>query len=1090
MKIFYFKSLLLASLLILGTLVFAKKKKVDEPKKEKTNYSQLLSGIKFRNVGPAFMSGRIADIAMDPNNQNIWYVAVGSGGVWKTQNAGTTWKPVFDNYPVYSTGCITVDPSNSNRIWLGTGENVGGRHVSIGDGIYMSENAGQSWKNMGLKESEHISKIIVHPDNSNIVWVAAQGPLWSKGGERGLYKTTDGGKNWKAVLEIDEWTGVTDIVMDPRNPDVLYAASWQRHRNVAAYMGGGPGTGLYKSDDGGENWRKLKVGLPSQDMGKIGLAISPQNPDVLYAAIELERRKGGIYRSENKGESWKKMSNTVSGATGPHYYQELYADPNQFDRIILVDVRMQESNDGGKTFSIVKEQFKHSDNHAIVFKNGDSNYMLVGCDGGIYETFDKTETWRYISNLPVTQFYKLALDDTEPFYNIYGGTQDNSTQMGPSRTLNANGIDNSDWQVVLGGDGHQPATEPGNPNIVYAESQVGHLFRLDRKTGERVFIQPQPGKDDMAERYNWDSPILVSPHKASRIYFASQHLWRSDNRGDSWTRISPDLTLNQNRQKLPIMGQTWGWDAAWDFYAMSNYNTITSISESPQKEDQICIGTDDGRLQLTTDGGKNWKEIPVNQLPGCPATAFVNDIKFDLFEANTLYVSLDNHKYGDFNPYLYKSSNLGASWQKITNGIDSVTMVWRLVQDHVAPNLMFLGTEFGLFVTFNGGEKWQELKGGLPTIGIRDLAIHKRENDLVAATFGRGFYVLDDYSFMRELASELPEEEAKLFAPRDGLWYFQQNPLGYGKRGSQGASLYSADNPPFGVNFTYYLKDSFKSKQAVRKKEEQKKRKNKEAIEFPDWDELDDELNEIKPSLWLLVLDSKHKVLRRLSLDTSKGFHRSNWDLKTESQFPIDKADKWRINSTGMMVPPGKYMAVLLEEKEGSIFIKSDTLQFEVKQLMEGSLPGASIEDVAAFWKELENTNADVLLFKKQLSKSKELLDKLKVAYKKSGIIDESISAKLYNYQKDYQFIETKLNNPKAVRELRIDYKPTISSRLSSVWSGVSNSSYGPTPMHQEQLKFAKEELNELKPLYEKLNDHLEVVLDELESSGAPVIIK
>ena len=1090
MKTFYFKTIFLALSILLSTASFSKKKKGEEPEKDKNNYSQLLSGIKFRNIGPAFMSGRIADIAVDQDNHNIWYVAVGSGGVWKTANAGTTWKPVFDNYPVYSTGCLTIDPSNSNRIWLGTGENVGGRHVSIGDGIYLSEDAGNSWKNMGLKKSEHISKIIVHPKNSNIVWVAAQGPLWNKGGERGLFKTMDGGKTWKSVLDLDEWTGATDIVMDPRNPSVLYAASWQRHRNVAAYMGGGPGTALYKSTDGGDNWRKLKTGLPSQDKGKIGLAISPQNPDVLYAAIELERRKGAVYRSENRGESWNKMSNTVSGATGPHYYQELYADPNQFDRIILVDVRMQVSNDGGKTFNRVKEKFKHSDNHAIVFRDDDPNYMLVGCDGGIYETFDKTKTWRYISNLPVTQFYKLALDDTEPFYNIYGGTQDNSTQMGPVRTLNANGIDNSDWQIVLGGDGHQPATEPGNPDIVYAESQVGHLFRLDRKTGERVFIQPQPGKGEMAERYNWDSPIFVSPHKTSRIYFASQHLWRSDNRGDSWTRISADLTLNQNRQKLPIMGQTWSWDAAWDFYAMSNYNTITSISESPQKENQICVGTDDGRLQLTTDGGDNWKEIPVSQLPGCPATAFVNDIKFDLFDANILYVALDNHKFGDFNPYLYKSTDLGDSWQKMVNGIDSVTMVWRIVQDHVNPKLMFLGTEFVFFFIFIGGENWEELKGGLPTIGIRDLAIQNRENDLVAASFGRGFYVLDDYSFMRELATDIPTEESILFTPRDGLWYFQQNPLGYGKKGSQGASLFSADNPPFGVTFTYFLKDGFKSLETQRKKEEKDKKKKNEIIEFPDWDDLDNELNENKPSLWLVVINKDNQAVRRLHLKYKKGFNRLSWDYKTESQFPIDKADKWRINSTGNMVAPGNYKAFLIEEKEGSVAVKSDTVEFAVKQLMEGSLNGAGIEEVAAFWKELESVNAEVLLFKKELSKSKELFKKLKVAYKKSSIIDESVSSKLFNFQEDFREMDTKLNNPKAIRELQIDYKPTISSRLSAVWAGVSNSSYGPTPMHKEQLQIAIDELSDLIPEADRLRSELEDLRSFLEKNGAPAIIE
>jgi len=421
------------------------------------------AGLKLRSVGPALMSGRIADIAINPNNPNQWYIAVGSGGVWKTNNAGTTWQPLFDDQSSYSIGCITLDPQNPFVLWVGTGENVGGRHVGYGDGIYRSLDGGTSWKNMGLKESQHISKIIIHPENSDILWVAAQGPLWSKGGERGLYKTTDAGTTWEKVLGDDEWIGVTDIIIDPRNPERLYAATWQRHRNVAAYMGGGPGSGIHRSDDGGIKWKKLNEGLPASNLGKIGLAISPQNPDVLYAAIELDRRTGAVYRSENRGESWEKRSDAVSGATGPHYYQELFASPHQFDRIYLVDVRMQVSDDGGKNFRRMKERFKHSDNHAIAFRNDDPDYLLVGTDGGLYQSFDLAENWSFIGNLPVTQFYKVALDDAEPFYTIYGGTQDNNTQGGPSRTTFSSGIQNSDWFVTHGGDGHQPATEPGNP---------------------------------------------------------------------------------------------------------------------------------------------------------------------------------------------------------------------------------------------------------------------------------------------------------------------------------------------------------------------------------------------------------------------------------------------------------------------------------------------------------------------------------------------------------------------------------------------------------------------------------------------------
>ena len=770
-----------------------------------------LSAMKLRNVGPAFLSGRIADIAIHPKNENVWYVATGSSGVWKTENSGTTWKPIFDREASYSTGCVTIDPNDNSIIWIGTGENVGGRHVAYGDGIYKSTNGGKSWTNMGLKKSEHISKIIVHPNNSDIVWVASQGPLWSSGGERGLYKTIDGGKNWKKVLGGNEWTGVTELVIDPRNPNNLYAATWQRHRTVAALMGGGPDSGLHRSIDGGETWEKLKTGLPKSNIGKIGLAISPQKPDVLYAALELERTKGAVYKSEDRGSSWTKMSNTVSGGTGPHYYQELYTSPHKFDRLYLMNVRILTSEDGGKTFNQLKEREKHSDNHSIAFRKNDPNYLLIGTDAGIYESFDLAENWKYLKNLPITQFYKVAVNNAFPFYHIFGGTQDNGSAGGPSRTDERQGIRNANWYKILGADGHQTATDPVYDDIVYGEFQQGVLHRVDLKTGEAVLIQPQPREGESYERYNWDSPILVSPHKPERLYFASYRVWKSENRGDSWEPISEDLTRNEERIDLSIMGKRQGWDNAWDVGAMSNYNTITSISESPVQEGIIYAGTDDGFIQVTSNGGSTWKKIPVTAL-GLPERTFVNDIKADLYDANTVYVSLDNHKEGDYSSYLFKSSDLGVTWTSISNNIPENTIIWRLVQDHISKDLLFTATEYGIYVSMNGGEKWQKLPGS-PTISFRDITIQKRENDLVGASFGRGFYVLDDYSALREMSKERLAQEGALFSTRDALWYIPRSIIG-----NTGADYYFADNPEFGATFTYHLSKSYST---------MKKRKNK-----------------------------------------------------------------------------------------------------------------------------------------------------------------------------------------------------------------------------------------------------------------------
>ncbi|MFP6752220.1 MAG: hypothetical protein VB855_11120, partial [Pirellulaceae bacterium] len=516
-------------LLILGsaTSVLAGEAEVDDRRLN----AETFRGLALRNIGPALKSGRIADLVIHPADESVWYAAVASGGIWKSVNAGTTWIPVFDDQASYSVGCLATDPGNPNVIWAGTGEDVGTRHVGFGDGIYRTDDGGNTWQNMGLRNSEHIARIIVSAEDSDVVYVAAQGPLWSKGGDRGFFKTTDGGKSWKKTLGDDEWTGVTDIVVDPRDSKRIYAATWQRHRNVAAYMGGGPNSGIYRSDDGGDTWKKLGEGLPEGSMGKIGLTISLQRPDVVYAAIELNRRQGGLYRSMDRGNSWEMRSDAVSGGTGPQYYQELYASPHEFDRIYLMDVYFKVSLDGGKTFSPVNARSRHGDSHALAFKLSDPDYIMMGEDGGIYESFDQAENWRWAQNLPVTQFYKIAVDDDEPFYNIYGGTQDHGSLGGPSRTDNIHGIQNSDWRMVLDWDGYQTATEPGNPDIIYAKRQEGHLTRIDVPTGEAIFIEPQPEAGEEVERFNWDAPILVSPHDPARLYFASQRLWRSDNRG-------------------------------------------------------------------------------------------------------------------------------------------------------------------------------------------------------------------------------------------------------------------------------------------------------------------------------------------------------------------------------------------------------------------------------------------------------------------------------------------------------------------------------------------------------------------------------
>jgi len=1073
-----FKRLIALSLLILSFGLFSQ---------ESTLSDTTLKGFKFRSLGPAFMSGRIADIAIHPQNDNVWYIAVGSGGVWRTNNSGITWKPLFDAQKVYSTGCVTIDPNQPTTVWVGTGENVGGRHISFGNGIYKSEDGGNSWRNMGLKQSEHISKIIVHPENSEEIYVAVQGPLWTKGGERGFYLTTDGGKTWERTLGNDEWTGVTDIVMDPTDPKTLYAATWDRHRTVAAYMGGGPGTGLHKSTDGGRTWKELKAGLPKGNLGKIGLAISPQKSNVLYAAIELDRRKGAVYRSEDYGVSWKKMSGTVSGATGPHYYQELYASPHQFDRLYLMDVRAQVSEDGGKTFSRMPEKHKHSDNHAMAFRADDPNYLLVGCDGGMYESFDLGQNWRYMANLPLTQYYKLAVDDAAPFYNIYGGTQDNNTQGGPSRTDNVHGIMNADWSVVLFGDGHQPATEPGNPDIVYAQWQQGNLTRVDRTNGEMVYIQPQAGENDPVERYNWDAPILVSPHDAKTIYFASQRLWKSTDRGDSWTAISGDLTKDLERIELPIMGKKQSWDNAWDIYAMSNYSTITSIAESPKKQGLIYIGTDDGLIQMTEDGGSSWRQMPVSSI-GAPATAYVNDIKADLFDENIVYASLDNHKFGDYTPYFYKSTDKGKSWKKITEGLPETTLVWRSVQDHEQKDLFFLATEFGIFTSLNGGQNWHQLKGGLPTISFRDLAIQKRENDLVAASFGRGFYVLDDYSPLREMTEENLKAEAHLFPIKDAWWYIPRPVLSFDAKGSQGAGHFVAPNPDFGAIISFHLSEDYTSLEEERKAAENKMAK--QDIPFPGWETLEKEKLQQKPVLYILINDADGNVVRRIKAPTKKGIHRIAWDLRYPFSDAIrsTKMPKKENAPKGMMAAPGEYSATLVKMVEGESTELSRPQRFTLRRLREGALKG-NIAEAADFWRSLETINGQLSATNQVVRENQERLKMMAIALNRSQSAPGELDKQLHSITTKLNLMRKQLSGDPLRNEVGEKSKQTIGSRVSVGAMGTKNSAYGPTSMHKENMAIAQKQLTALRAeLKQMVNVDIPALEDALINAKAPYV--
>ena len=786
------------------------------------------SGLRFRSLGPAFTSGRVIGFAVDPNNSARYFVAVASGGVWKTINNGTTWTPVFDREGSYSIGCIALDPKNPLTVWVGTGENNSQRSVSYGNGLYRSDDGGKTWKNVGLKTSEHIGRIAIDPKDSNIVYVAAQGPLWGPGGDRGLFKTTDNGKTWKNILNISENTGVTDVVIDPQNPETIYAASYQRRRHMFTLIDGGPESAIYKSTDAGATWNKVRAGLPTTDMGRIGLAISPVDPNVVYATVEATDRKGGIFRSNDRGGSWERRNEFDAGAM---YYARIVADPKDVDRIYVMNVFLMVSDDGGRTLRRLGEKSKHVDNHDIWIDPANVDHYLVGCDGGVYESYDRGAFWHFKSNLPVPQFYDVTTDNATPFYNVYGGAQDNYSFGGPSRTRSASGIVNSDWFVTQGGDGFRSQVDPEDPNTIYAELQHGVLVRFDKRTGERMGIQPQVGRNEDPLRWNWDSPFIISPHSHTRLYFAADKLFRSDDRGDSWKVISGQLSRALDRDKLPVMGKIWSMDAVAKNQSTAFFGNASALAESPKKEGLIYVGTDDGLIQITEDGGKNWRKV--EKLPEVPELAYVSRIVASNHDANTVYVAIENHQNADFKPYLFKSTDAGRTWISIKSNLPANGPVWSIAEDHVNPNLLFVGNEFGLYFSIDGGQKWIQLRSGLPTIQVRDLNIQKRENDLVLGTFGRGIYILDNYTPLRLLKPEMLKQDGLLFPVKDALMYIQSQPLGGRGKSFQGESFYTAENPPFGATFTYYLKEELKTKKTKRQEAERDAQRKNTAIAQP-----------------------------------------------------------------------------------------------------------------------------------------------------------------------------------------------------------------------------------------------------------------
>ena len=1084
----YFKAFcLIAGIICLPVVLFSQKTSIPSTVKSEPKeilQSSLFSNLKFRSVGPAITSGRIADIAVNPGDHSEYYVAAAAGGVWKTNNAGITFNPIFDGESVSSIGCLAIDPKNTNVIWVGSGENNNQRVVGYGDGIYKSEDGGKSWKNMGLKNSEHIGRIAIDPSNTDIVYVAAYGPLWASGGERGIYKTTDGGKTWKEILKVSEHTGCNEVMVDPRYPNIVYAAAHQRQRKVFTYIGGGPESALYKSTDGGVSWYKMMNGLPEVDLGRIGLNYSPVNPDVLYAVVEAAEGKGGVFKSADRGASWEKQS---SYSTSGNYYQKLYCDPVDINKIFITNTYFGISRDGGKSFSNLGEKSKHIDNHVIWIDPSDTRHYLVGCDGGVYESYNGGQDWNFKANLPVTQFYKAATDNGFPFYQIHGGTQDNFSIGGPSRTLSANGIMNSDWYFTSIGDGFESQVDQGNPDIVYAESQYGGLNRYDRKSGEFFDIKPQEQEGEAAYRWNWDAPLAISHFDNKRLYFASNKVFRSDDRGNTWKVISPDLSRQLDRNKLTVMGKVWSMDAVAKNGSTDIYGNITTLAESKLDENILYAGTDDGLIHISSDGGKNWTKV--DHIPGVPEKTYVNELITSQHDKNVAYATFNHHRYGDFHPYIYKTTDGGKTWLPIQHNLPERGTAYCIAEDHVDPNLLFTGTESGVYCSIDGGQKWIQLKGGLPTIPVKDLEIQRRENDLVLATFGRGFYVLDDYTPLRNLKKEDLEKPARIFPIKDAWMYIESYPLGVRGKGFQGESFFTAPNPKPGAVFTYYLKEDIKTIKEKRMAADKEKIKKGESPYYPSIDSLRLEDGQPAPHLLFTVMDDNNAVVRRIKVPAKKGLNRIVWDFRYAPFGPVDltpfdESNAFSTPEIGYMALPGNYTVSLGKFEDGAYTELVSPQPFRTMALNTATLPATDKKSLDDFCKKVAELNRVASASGEYRG---ELVNKIKFinqAIIETPNLSTDVSKNIAGLEKRLMEVNTKLNGDATVSKREFETLPGINGRIGNIVGSLWATTAAPsqtqlnaytiaakqfTPVYLE-LKAIDEEIKKLENLLEKSN--------------------
>ena len=1010
----------------------------------KSPYEEAFSRLEYRSIGPAIMGGRIADVEGVPGDPNVVYVASASGGLWKTTNGGVTWKPIFERQGTISLGDIALAPSNPEVIWAGTGESNVRNSVSFGDGVYKSTDGGKTWQHMGLKDTERISAVVIHPQNPDVVYIGALGHAFGPNDERGVFMTTDGGKTWTKTLFIDNQHGVADLEIDPTNPNILYAGMWSFERKPWTHRSGSEKGGVYKSIDGGRTWTKLTNGLPKL-MGRIGIRVAPSNPNVVYAIVEA--KDGTLYRSDDRGETFKQVSKNTAIVSRGFYYTTVRVNPTNENHIYAVASTLFTSVDGGKTFRSITGR-THIDFHALWIDPKNPKRMWHGQDGGIGVSYDGGESWEAVYNIPLGQFYQIHADNRLPFYHVMGGLQDNGSWTGPSRTREPAGIMNDDWRMVSFGDGFYVINNPDNPNQYLSESQGGDIVWTDFTSREQQSINPwgrgSGGGPAAGQKYrfNWNSPIVFSPHEKTTVYLAGNVVFRTPDFGKTWQQISPDLTTN-DPEKL----KDAGGPVAVENTTAEYHSTIISIAESPVQKGQIWVGTDDGNIQLTTDAGKNWSNV-IKNVSGMAANSPVSHVEPSRVNANTAYVSFDRHMLDDFRPYIYKTSDTGKSWTNISGNLPAKAYVQVVREDPKNTNLLYAGTELGLYASFTGGKEWFPLNlKNLPNVAVHDIVVHPRENDLILATHGRSIWILDDATVIQKMTPQIMSSNAHLFQVRPAL-RFTSRFTRYGI----GDKVFTGPNPPAGALITYYLKDKLDEKATIK----------------------------------LEVFDRDGKLVQNIERPSrEKGLNRMAWNLRLGGpevrRPPTEEQISFGGGPRGPLVLPGTYTVKLT--------VNDKTLEerVEVKLDPTVNVPVAELQETMDMMVKLRDMQTNINLSLRFLDSLKEQLKQAQTTMKTlHREPDKDLIKALDDYVKEVDTLQDRLSSRN--EGLGFAGRDQVADNIGSLFFSL-DTNFGPT-LGQRQF------FGEIQPEYrvrvEEVNKFLRETLpqwnEKLRAWNAPTL--